>query len=118
MAKSRKALIDVQKNLLNKYGGENSQTTIDARKASTAAKEAVAQAKLDKQFPALPLDPKQLVVDQGYTVKDAAGKAIRVVYIGKNAAGEPLYEKASDYAQKKISQSNTGTAAGGDEEED
>ena len=32
-------------------------------------------------------DGDDALVSQGYTVKDAAGKPVLVVYVGKNAAG-------------------------------
>ena len=113
VSKERERLIKIQADNAAKFLGDGTQATIDLKKARTSSTQATQAAKEDKQYPALPLDQKQFMLNQGYTVKGQ-----KVVYIGKNAGGEPVFEYAAANAAKKtLAAQGTGVQGPADEED-
>jgi len=66
LAGSRRDLVDERYKQLQKEGGPNSQSARDARTSRTETARAVAFAKLNKEYPMAPADPKLWVAGKTY----------------------------------------------------
>jgi hypothetical protein len=70
VADERARLIGTQADLLEKYGGTNTEAAIAAKKSSTAARNLATKAKEKVLYPDAPIDVKARKVDQTYTLPD------------------------------------------------
>lgn len=86
----RERAIRLNADLVEKFGGENTKATINAKNAAAAAKTAVADLRTAKQFIPLPLDGTQLSRTQGYKI----GKDF-YYWIGQDADGKDRFEPAA-----------------------
>lgn len=86
----RERAIKLNADLVEKFGGENTKATINAKNAAAAAKTAVANLKTAKQFIPLPIDGTLLSRTQGYKI----GKDF-YYWIGQDADGKDRFEPAA-----------------------
>lgn len=88
LADAREKLIKERTNNLIKSGGEGSPSAVKAREELSKQREAQREARLRKEFPAAPLDPKQREVGKSYTAADGKTRFMwtRDPVSGKNVA--------------------------------
>ncbi len=70
VADARIGVLRERERILKKNSGEGDPSTVEARKALTAARQARAEAQFRKEFPPVPLDPKARVAGQAYVAAD------------------------------------------------
>lgn len=113
LAQARTNLENEKLKLVQKYGGDTAEATLEQKRATTAAKKDLSAAKDSKDFPAMPLDPKSGLFVVGGRFTDKQGRKLQMV--GRDASGLPTFEPVGKIEAKKILES---PVAGPAEEED
>ena len=96
VSKAREKLIKAQTDNEIKYGGPDAPGTKKAKGQLTQAQEATAAARDRKEFPMMPVDPKDVIVGKSYNLNGR-----RFTIVGKGPDGKPMLRPVQDAAPPK-----------------
>lgn len=105
----------VDLDVAKKFRGPTAEATLQKKQQSVQADAAKADALDNKNFTGWPVDPKQFITPgKGYKAPNGQ----RVIYVGRDKAGEPQFEPASEYYKKNVVDKRASAMQGPAEEDE